>query len=165
MKRNSPHQLPCLWLMLWPRLRSESRQSGWERRGQRASQRALQHMPRGCPERSQALTNSSSGRLALLLSLCAPELGVSAQRDSATCPGLHSQTWGARFYPGSFGPQACISPRLLQAVWPRLSSPRTLLSGDGPSQPFQPVRESQSPLTRGRTRAQPCLRDFTYENS
>ena len=143
--------------MLWPRLRSESRQ-----------QRPGTQRPAGFPEGTAAhatwVPGTEPGSYqqqfweigAIIISLCPRARSHSSEKFSnlprVTQPDLGSQV----FNQDLLDPKPAFPPCPLQAVWPRLSSPRTLLSEDGPSQPSKPMQESQSRLTRGRTRAQPC---------
>lgn len=96
MKRNSPHQLPCLWLMLWPRLRSESRQ-----------QRPGTQRPAGFPEGTAAhatwVPGTEPGSYqqqfweigAIIISLCPRARSHSSEKFSnlprVTQPDLGSQ--------------------------------------------------------------------------
>ena len=122
MKRNSPHQLPCLWLMLWPRLRSESRQQ------QLGTQR-----PAGFPEGTAAhatwVPRTEPGSYqqqfweigAIIISLCPRARSLSSERFSnlprVTQPDLGGQVLPRIFWTPSlhFPPSApsCLATFVL----------------------------------------------------
>lgn len=67
-------------------------------RGWWASQRA--HATRG-PGTEPGSSQQRFWEVGAIIIISAPKLGITVRRGPATCPQSHSQTWRARFHPGS----------------------------------------------------------------
>lgn len=132
MKRDFPGQLLCLSLILWPPLRSESRQ---QRPGR------------------QGLTSSSAGSL-VLLHCCLIARNHSSERFSnlprVTQPDLESHGSARIFQDSSQRPSRCSRLSCMLVFSQSSGTARVQLSGHGPSQPSKPgQKENSSGLTHG----------------
>lgn len=97
------------------------------------SWRVLEHIPRGCPELSQPLTNSGSERLILLLS--PPPSWESQLREIQQLTRGHTARPGkSGFTQGRLDPEPASLP-LLRAVLPCLSPPLNSGGTAGPNFP------------------------------